>query len=280
MEEPFSPSREDVSHVRALLADHKLPNELILMVLDLARYWVEQEMSREALVILVDSDTDNLQFPATVPYMAMDILDTEEEPSSGSGSQEIKIKEIEFLLVSHGEESLFRQKLNQGWANGSTMGSFETCSWYKVSIARKSSSCPPEAFFSRQIEDVYHDGDSNGPLSMLPFGAKLVPRPHRNMEEQRRYCHERMTVAHDRSDGVKHGTSANMEEGKYAWWLQGNEVGRWMSMFEGEFVRRYTVVWTGANDSRWVGNGGSGRGEGFVDTLRNGDWIVVWARVL
>ena len=37
----------------------------------------------------------------------------------------------------------------------------------------------------------------------------------------------------------------------------------------------YNVVWA---QEHWVGNEGSGKGEGFLEALKEGDRILVWAR--
>lgn len=66
--------------------------------------------------------------------------------------------------------------------------------------------------------------------------------------------------------------------GTHAWYLQGNQVARATSLFEGEMVKRYRVIWGCKANPRWEGNEGAGRGEGFVDSLREGDRILVWAR--
>lgn len=70
-----------------------------------------------------------------------------------------------------------------------------------------------------------------------------------------------------------------IEEGKNSWWLQGNLVAKSTSVFEGEMVKRYRVVWGSSSNPRFEGNVGAGKGEGFVDSLRKGDIIAIWARV-
>jgi hypothetical protein len=67
-------------------------------------------------------------------------------------------------------------------------------------------------------------------------------------------------------------------EGQHAWYLQGNEVARAVSVFEGDYIRRYRVVWGCKDNPTWEGNEGAGRGENFIDSLQDGDWICVWAR--
>tara|TARA_R110002003_G_scaffold33_3_gene2071 strand:- start:9167 stop:9475 length:309 start_codon:yes stop_codon:yes gene_type:complete len=89
------PSRNCVYRVRTILAARKLPNELILAILDYARYWVEQQRYCTDLMVLMD-EAFSLNYSAAYPYFAVQIL------RSMSESEAPKIKEIEFLLVSHG----------------------------------------------------------------------------------------------------------------------------------------------------------------------------------
>jgi hypothetical protein len=106
---------------------------------------------------------------------------------------------------------------------------------------------------------------------------QLVPRTSLATEPQRLHCDEMINATASDHDAKK-PRSQNKKEGEHAWFLQGNEVARGLSVFDGEMVRRYNVVWSSASTPRWVGNGGSGKGEGFVDALQEGDCILVWAR--
>lgn len=67
-------------------------------------------------------------------------------------------------------------------------------------------------------------------------------------------------------------------EGEHAWYLQSNQVARGVSVFEGEMIRRYRVVWGCKANPVWAGNEGAGSGAEFLDTLKQTDWICVWAR--
>jgi hypothetical protein len=114
---------------------------------------------------------------------------------------------------------------------------------------------------------------------------RLVPRPTSDLEPQRLHCTEMMhinTQAESTDEITRDHTTdlqtASTKEGQHAWYLQGNEVARGSSVFHGEMVRRYNVVWGSKSCPRWVGNEGSGNGDGFVDTIKKGDWVVVWAR--
>jgi hypothetical protein len=98
------------------------------------------------------------------------------------------------------------------------------------------------------------------------------------MEPQRLHCSEMINVVDSEHEIPRNFLSQSTKEGEYAWYLQSNEVARGTSVFSGEMVRRYTIVWGSKSNPRWVGNGGTGSGEGFVDSLQEGDWILVWAR--
>jgi hypothetical protein len=106
---------------------------------------------------------------------------------------------------------------------------------------------------------------------------QLVRRPSPEKEHHRLHCEE-MINATASNHGPLNLRPQSKKEGEYAWYLQGNEVAKGPSVFDGEMVRRYKIVWSSASTPRWVGNEGSGRGEGFVDALQEGDWILVWAR--
>jgi hypothetical protein len=109
-------------------------------------------------------------------------------------------------------------------------------------------------------------------------GLQLQPRLPLDVEPQRLHCSEMINVTASEEELSKWPYCKSTKEGEFAWYLQGNEVARGKSIFDGEMVRRYNVVWGSKTNARWVGNEGSGSGDGFVDTLQEGDWIVVWAR--
>jgi hypothetical protein len=98
---PFKPSRADVYNVRALLASRKLPNELVLTVLEHAHYWVERQHYCSELKILMDEDFSS-EYSAAVPYLAMAAFPRRPR----LGSEAAKIREIEFLVVSHGKRHI------------------------------------------------------------------------------------------------------------------------------------------------------------------------------
>ena len=95
----------------------------------------------------------------------------------------------------------------------------------------------------------------------------LVRRPSSAMEPQRSHCTEMMVV---KSQGVK--------EGEHAWYLQGNEVAREKSVFEGEMVKRYNITWGCKKYPVQITDKGAGNGDGFIDNLERDDFICVWAR--
>jgi hypothetical protein len=93
----FSPSKRDIYDVRAILAFRKLPNELILIILDHARYWVEFEHSRTQYMVLMDEEF-SLDYSAAHPYYEMPPF-----PLRDADGEVPKIREVEFLVVSHGK---------------------------------------------------------------------------------------------------------------------------------------------------------------------------------
>jgi len=98
--EPFIPTRRDVYLVRTELSSHKLPMELILDILDYAHYWVEHRHECSELRVLMDEDYDT-EFTAAYAYLGGLAFPIEPRFSS-SGAEPPKIKEIEFVIVSHG----------------------------------------------------------------------------------------------------------------------------------------------------------------------------------
>jgi hypothetical protein len=95
---PFKPGRADVYSVRALLASRNLPNELITTVLEHAQYWVERQHYCSELKVLMDEDFST-EYSAAVPYLAMAAFPKRPRLDS----EATNIREIEFLVVSHGK---------------------------------------------------------------------------------------------------------------------------------------------------------------------------------
>lgn len=269
-----APTRLDVQCVRSILRHQcGLPNELVLLVLDHARYWVECVDEHEEYVAILDSEWSHDSSHARlyfhlrpfVPPVSEDELDEEQ-----------KIKEIEFLVVSHDQ--------GPGWPyiSDSEGESFETSSWTEVSILRpRSISCETTPFLHR----VQAPEDSSlEPLKNIYSATQhdlfldnymLVPRPSREPEPQRLHCTAMQEITYDESESLPDSHSRATKEGDHAWFLQGNEVGRGTSIFEGEMVPRYRIVW---GSTRWLGNQGTGSGNDFIECLQPGDRICVWIR--
>jgi hypothetical protein len=94
----FKPTQLAIYSVRAMFASLKLPNELILTILDHANYWVERQYDRTSLKVLMDEDF-SMNFSAAYPYLVIPMF------SKGlrTSAETPKIREIEFTIVSHGK---------------------------------------------------------------------------------------------------------------------------------------------------------------------------------
>lgn len=252
----FTPTFNDLESVVAILATFKLPSELALLILDYAHYW--KEVRRESTVpsVLVDEDW-SLEYSAAYPYLCVPVpVDADRQ------NKPLKIREIAFTIVSH----------DQGWTTEPTKGTYATSSWFEVSILRSK-----EARFrargslsQRRLNARRETADSITAASRIIFpddSFGLVRRPSSVMEPQRLHCTEMMQVK-----------PGGAEEGEYAWYLQGNEVAREKSVFEGEMIKRYNVTWGRKANPIQVANDGAGGGEDFVDLLQKDDLICVWAR--
>lgn len=173
--------------------------------------------------------------------------------------------------------------LDQGWTTEETKGTFATSSWFEVSILRPQLLKGQLHRRGTVASLVSADRDSSSGhrnvesalLAMFPEGSqRLVPRPTSDTEYQRQHCSEMVRI----TQGPKSAVLGVTNEGQHAWYLQGNEVARSASVFDGEMVRRYTVIWGSKSNPHWKGNEGSGLGEGFVESIDQNDWIVIWAR--
>jgi hypothetical protein len=131
---------------------------------------------------------------------------------------------------------------DQGWTSENTQGTFHTSSWLEVSILRSIDEdnlrLPDPRIINTRLSDP-----SDFHKSITDQGWVLVKRP----------------------DSARQGPQDG--EGDFAWYLQGNRVavGR----------DEYRVIW--AEDGS-EGNEGAGSGEGFLQELKDGDRILVWAR--
>jgi hypothetical protein len=176
---------------------------------------------------------------------------------------------------------------DQGWTTENTAGTYQTSSWFEVSILRPAqqkefSIITPT--IESQVKRLCRSSKNYRSIcaaahAMFPEnGLQLRPRTSLEMEPQRLHCDEMINVGDSKEGLSRDIQSQSTKEGEYAWYLQGNEVARGKSIFDDEMVRRYKIIWGSRSNSRWIGNEGTGRGENFVDSLQEGDWIVVWAR--
>jgi hypothetical protein len=133
---------------------------------------------------------------------------------------------------------------DQGWTSENTQGTFSTSSWLEVSILRgldnHSTLIPPSGWLDSVFESPQSFQDH-----VTPRGWQLVKRPE------------------DAEQGPQGG------EGDLAWYLQGNRVAT-----QGR-LEEHDVLWI-YNETH--GDGGAGRGEGFLDEIKEGDRLLVWAR--
>jgi hypothetical protein len=133
---------------------------------------------------------------------------------------------------------------DQGWTSEPTQGTFSTSSWLEASILRgledNRTRLPPSCWL-----DSVFESPRSFQQHITPRGWQLAPRPA--FAEQ----------------GPQGG------EGDLAWYLQGNRVAT-----QG-YAEEYDVTWT---QYAHEGNEGSGTGDGFLDELKDGDRLLVWAR--
>jgi hypothetical protein len=173
--------------------------------------------------------------------------------------------------------------VDQGWTTEETKGTFATSSWFEVSILRPQllkgrlhrRGTVPSLVSAGRDHSSGHGNVESAFLAMFPEGSqRLVPRPSSDTEYLRQHCSEMVLITQDSKSAPLGVTN----EGQHAWYLQGNEVARSASVFDGEMVRRYAVVWGNKSNPHWEGNDGSGLGEGFIESIDQNDWIVIWAR--
>lgn len=131
---------------------------------------------------------------------------------------------------------------DQGWTSENSHGSFSTSSWTEVSILRRVSG----GSLQDPLSSVMHRSISSPrdlQAAMADCGSSLVKRPESALQ------------------GPQDG------EGHLAWYLQGNRVAGGKE--------EYHITWTEAGSQ---GNSGAGTGEGFVQELKDGDRMLIWAR--
>lgn len=256
---PFTPTLQDIDSTLAIFASFRLPNELALCILDLAHYWIEVELSSKEHVVLADGAW-SLDYSAVYPYLYVPAYPWPYE-------RHLKVREITFTLVSH----------DQGWTTEDTQGTYQTSSWFEVSIIRpkrissaRRHSVQPGLRRLREmnvrgetVDGVYAASD----IIHSKGTVELVRRPSSIVEPQRTHCTEMLNVK-----------SQGLQEGEHAWYLQGNEVAREKSVFEGEMVKRYNITWASEHSLVHSTNQGAGNGDGFIENLQRDDFICVWAR--
>ena len=133
---------------------------------------------------------------------------------------------------------------DQGWTSEPTQGTFSTSSWLETSILRGvddyNTKLPPSCWL-----DSVFESPQSFQQHITPHGWQLVRRP----------------------EYAEQGPQG--DEGDLAWYLQGNRVAT-----QGR-TGDYDVLWTHDDHE---GNEGSGGGDGFLDELKEGDRLLVWAR--
>jgi hypothetical protein len=131
---------------------------------------------------------------------------------------------------------------DQGWVSGNTRGTYSTSSWLEVSILRSLNDDHRQSPTTHyQNVDFYSPSDFHEAVS--DDGWELVKRP----------------------ESAEQGPQGG--EGDFAWYLQGNRVAVGWD--------EYRVLWA---EDRIEGNEGAGSGAGFLQELKEGDRVLVWAR--
>ncbi|KAJ4987444.1 hypothetical protein SVAN01_07044 [Stagonosporopsis vannaccii] len=256
---PFAPTLQDIESALTILASFRLPNELALCILDQAHYWMEVVSSSKEHIVLLD-EAWSLDYSAVYPYLYVPAYPWPYE-------RHLKAREITFTIVSH----------DQGWTTEDTQGTYQTSSWFEVSVIRPKGVSPALRHLLqpglRRLREMNSKGETVDGIhtasDIIHSGGvvELVRRPSSAMEPQRMHCTEMMNV-----------TSQDVKEGEHAWYLQGNEVARENSVFEGEMIKRYSVTWGATRSPLQTLSEGAGSGDGFIESLERDDFICVWAR--
>ncbi|KAF2018294.1 hypothetical protein BU24DRAFT_421275 [Aaosphaeria arxii CBS 175.79] len=115
----YTPDYDDVRAARTILQSLKLPTELVLDILDRARYWPcahfvtrNRKSVKSGMNIVSEICFEGPVFPPSVL-----------ESFQG---EKVKLKEISWYIMSK----------DQGWTSEGTEGTFQTHSWTDVSILR------------------------------------------------------------------------------------------------------------------------------------------------
>ncbi|KAF2258560.1 hypothetical protein CC78DRAFT_587047 [Lojkania enalia] len=155
------------------------------------------------------------------------------------GGEKVKPREIEFEVISR----------DQGWTSQGTDGTFHTSSWLEVSILRRQND------YQSSPDEPY-----SAPLEMVTNRKWRDPGEVQSVIENRGWTLVR------RPDTAYHYPQES--EHSIAWYLQGNRVAD-------PSLGIHNIVWS---EDSFQGDEGAGKGEGFIDALKDGDHVLVWAR--
>ncbi|KAF2122071.1 hypothetical protein BDV96DRAFT_483361 [Lophiotrema nucula] len=224
---PFAPSYADVRLARAILKSRRLPTELALDILELARYWPEQTFSSTS------SSRSSITGSDKAATLAFAVPVFEEDFAKQFGCERSKVKEIEVELKSH----------DQGWTSQGGHGTYQTSSWTELSILHNK------------------NGANSVPFEELAkrFQAGGAPDVRSSAIE---YSGWEFATRPDLVERYPQGGEVPI-----GWFLQANKVAA--------PITNASIVW---GTDRFEGNEGTGSGEGFLDALREGDRILLWAR--
>ncbi|KAF2238623.1 hypothetical protein EV356DRAFT_529077 [Viridothelium virens] len=230
----------DVRTVRRLLASKpafsggRLPNELVLSILDCAEYHP----------ILTSERTEWMQVTAEHPPYCQNVLYLVGNPLPVPGNgHTLKILDVRFTIQSR----------DQGWTTEDDQSIRNSSSWFEVSIVRPDDLAEDDAVqisYRGDFPAEYRDSSPTGLHFDSHSGAKLV---------------ERTTM----TERVRDADREPQWEGSHTWFLHANRVA-----YKNDVTTE--VVWhRGGN---WEGAEDAGNGQGFIETLKPRDRIVVWVR--
>lgn len=274
---PFTPTYASICQARILLKSLNLPTELVLAILEYAEYWVQVSFSTSDNTRPSIANAGGGRATAAAMCLSADIYNAplvREMGSSGGGGETVKLKKMEFRIQSR----------DQGWTSEGGQGGFATSSWVEVSILRRmAQACGEEERRGPETEtgtgtiqsedgpsEDEHLEDESSEDGYSEDGYSSDERSENGYWDGPQVYND--FVAKDGWQLVQRPGEAHYGpqwgEGGYAWYLQGNRVSAESEM--------YRVVWGRGGSSE--GNEGKGDGEGFLEELRMGDKVVVWAR--
>lgn len=244
--EPEDLSAQNIQSIENFWAVEKLllklvPPETAFLILDYAEFWVKQRFVRSDEV-----------FFGTIDHYDCSMLYLQTAPIGYGGR-------LDSLPILQPRKIIFHLR---SWANG--VHNYHTTaypykpqfnvSWFDVSIFRRD----PKSI-GKDID--LKDFDPRG------LTDELFPNPDdEQLDRLPRWLYDK--------GQLKGGYMVVPNGSKNRWWLQGNK-------FASGFLD-YEVVWTlDANEQiAPIGETGRGDGEGFVEAIRRGDIIAVWARTV